>query len=338
MLYGSKNNNELLVRRRDIDLSDKELLFRYTGISKIPCMINSPLRDDDKNPSFAFFEHDGKIFWKDFGTIDSGDIISFFAKIWKCDRQATLDKIKEDTGTPLPSASLIRHYKGKLRASNGSDIQVTIRAWQSWDTDYWNQYGISKKMCKFCNVYPVSHAFFTKEEDRKQKTICVPMEKYAYVYFEWKDKQSLKLYQPYSTKMKWLSKHNSLVWDLWRQVMNNENFTDKVILTSSRKDAMCLWENLKIPAMALQGEGYIPDQESMNKVLCKFKTIYIWYDNDYQHTDGHNPGQENAWKIISLYPFLHNIVIPKQYKSKDPSDLFKNHGKETLIKIFNEQK
>ena len=30
------------------------------------------------------------------------------------------------------------------------------------------------------------------------------------------------------------------------------------------------------------------------------------------------------------------IEIPKEYESKDPSDLYKNHGKEVYLKIMNE--
>lgn len=100
---------------------------------------------------------------------------------------------------------------------------------------------------------------------------------------------------------------------------------------------MCLWENLGIPAMSLQGEGYLPKPQVMKQVLSAFKTVYLWYDNDFTHKED-NPGQDNARKLIELYPSLHNIVIPDVYQSKDPSDLFKNWGKETLNEIFSEHK
>ena len=163
------------------------------------------------------------------------------------------------------------------------------------------------------------------------------MDKIAYAYFEWKDgKESIKLYQPYSDRMKWLSKHDSSVWDLWTQVFKykEKHHSDTVILTSSRKDAMCLWQNLKVPAMSLQGEGYIPKAQVMKQVF----DVYLWYDNDFSHLDGHNPGQEDAAKLVELFPGLKNVCIPDMYESKDPSDLYKNWGKQILVDVWNNVK
>ena len=136
--------------------------------------------------------------------------------------------------------------------------------------------------------------------------------------------------------MKWLSKQDASVWDLWKQLFS---YADKVtcedvILTSSRMDAMCLWANLGVPALSLQGEGYLPKPQVMQQVLDKFKRVFIWYDNDFQH-ENDNPGQDNARKLISLYPKLKNICIPDGYQVKDPSDLVKAYGKELLKDIFN---
>lgn len=100
---------------------------------------------------------------------------------------------------------------------------------------------------------------------------------------------------------------------------------------------MCLWENLSVPAMSLQGEGYLPKPQVMKQVLDKFKHVYLWYDNDYTHKND-NPGQDNAKKLIELYPQLHNICIPDKYQSKDPSDLVKNWGIYILKEVWNEQR
>lgn len=317
--------------------SDREILSRYMGIKSIPCTIQSPLRDDDINPSFAFTERDGTIFWKDFGTGESGNLIKLLSKLWFVSYDEALLKIKLDTSSSVPRFDLFRKYKGKLHVISNSSIKVRIRDWKDWDIAYWNSYGISQKFCTWCKVFPISHAFFTKEdEEGRKRTVCVPMDKYAYAYFEWKDgKQSIKLYQPYSVSMKWLSKHDSSVWDLWKQAFNwaQKKSNESVIITSSRKDAMCLWENLGVPAMALQGEGYLPKPQVMKQVFNQFKTVYLWYDNDFTH-ENDNPGQDNANKLLNLYPELHNIVISSDYKSKDPSDLVKNWGKEVLRDIW----
>lgn len=341
-MISNTNATEIPVFREDISLSDKDILTRYLDISHIPCTISSPLREDDHNPSFSFTERNGKVYWKDFGTGERGNTIELMMKLWDCEYKDALMKMKLDIGERIPRFNLLRRYKGKVHVTKNSSIKVKIRPWKKWDTEFWGSFGISENFCKFCNVYPISHAFFTHENEKtgRPETICVPMDKYGYAYFEWKDgKESVKLYQPFSQKMKWLSKHDASVWDLWKQAFL---YADKVehsacIITSSRKDAMCIWENLKIPAMALQGEGYLPKPQVIKQVIDRFDTVYLWYDNDFSHTVD-NPGQDNAKRLIELYPELHNISIPDFYKAKDPSDLYKAWGRVALEEVWQNQK
>ena len=139
--------------------------------------------------------------------------------------------------------------------------------------------------------------------------------------------------------MKWLSKHDSSVWDLWKQAFMYADMKsdENVIITSSRKDAMCLWYNLKVPAMSMQGEGYLPKPHVMQQVVDRFRHVYLWYDNDFKHKDD-NPGQDNAKKLIDMYPSLRNICIPSELRCKDPSDLVKAFGTSALSEIWKSQK
>lgn len=326
------------IRREDVSISDEDIIRRYLGVTELPCSISSPLREDDYRPSFSMREKDGVVFWKDFGTGESGTAVALMAKLWNVSYSEALLQLKLDTENRSPRFKLTRKYNGKVHALKDSTMKVRVRDWKPWDCEFWNNYGISQEFCKWCNVYPVSHAFFShKNSDGTTSTVTVPMDKYAYAFFEWKDdKESIKLYQPYSTTIKWLSKHDASVWDLWRQAFYYaENVSDdNLIITSSRKDAMCLWENLKIPAVSLQGEGYIPKPHIMEQLKNRFKHIYIWYDNDFSHTND-NPGQDNAKKLVSMFPFLKNICIPSELKCKDPSDLIKTLGKDTLVEVWN---
>lgn len=332
--------SSLAIRREDVSLSDRDIIKRYIGVDQFPCSMQSPLRDDDDRPSFSMQEKGGIIFWKDFGTGETGTAISLMAKLWHVRYSEALLKIKLDTEYKIPRASLIRRYNGKVHLTSNSSIKVRTRPWKDWDIEFWKSFGISKNFCAWCNVFPISHAFFTREEEGKKRTVCIPMDKYAYAYFEWKDgKESIKLYQPFSQTMKWLSKHDASVWDLWKQAFKwaEKKSDEALIITSSRKDAMCLWENLGIPAMSLQGEGYIPKPQVMQQVFDRFKSVYLWYDNDFTHKND-NPGQDNAKKLIEMFPNLKNICIPEELKSKDPSDLVKNHGVELLKLVWQKQK
>ena len=140
---------------------------------------------------------------------------------------------------------------------------------------------------------------------------------------------SLKIYQPYSTNFKWMSKHDASVWDLWTKIPEKG---DKLIITSSRKDALCLWANTGIPSLSLQGEGYIPKEKVINQLKDRYKKIYVFYDNDFKNevNNGRNYGKAIADKFD-----LQQIEIPTEYKSKDPSDLYKNWGKEVFLNVIN---
>ncbi len=104
----------------------------------------------------------------------------------------------------------------------------------------------------------------------------------------------------------------------------------RVILTSSLKDVMVLSE-LGIPAVALQSEMMMPAPKVIELLKRKFEHVEVLYDNDFDKEN--NPGQTMARKICAEYD-LKNIVIPEEYRVKDPSDLFKNHGIEAVQKLL----
>lgn len=330
------------LEREELRYSDMDILRTYLGISKVPCMVSSPLRNDDLRPSFSFFPKGDMVFWKDFGTGEKGTTVGLLAKLWNVSYSDALLKIKLDTERTSGSLKLTRNYHGKIHVVRTIDMKIQTRPWETWDREYWGKYGITELFATWCNAHPVSHAFFTKYDEASQTTseVCVPMDKFGYAYVEWKDgKQSIKLYQPFSKRMKWLSKHDASVWDLWKHAFRwaSERSNESCIITSSRKDAMCLWANLQVPCMALQGEGYLPKPQVMQQVLDTFKNVYLWYDNDFSH-ENDNPGQDNAAKLIQLYPALKNICIPSELRCKDPSDLVAEWGVEPLKDIWQQHK
>ena len=189
--------------------------------------------------------------------------------------------------------------------------------------EYWNKYGISKEWLEYAEVHPISTLFFNNDKT------TIPAEKYAYVYVERKDnKVTLKVYQPYSERFKWISKHDSSVWDLWTKIPITG---DKLIITSSRKDALCVWSNSGIPSLSLQGEGYIPKESVINELKSRYKDIYVLYDNDFQSDVNH--GRLYGKHLSELYN-LKQIEIPDEYKSKDPSDLCMNYGREVVRNVI----
>lgn len=301
--------------------SDDEVVSKYLGINSVPIIMLSPLRKD-KNPSLSIFRlPDGNIGYKDFGTGEKGIVYDLLSKLWNISIKQVYRRIIDDYS---PSNTLINKTKRqrKLRKSC-TTLNVKTREWRDWDLEYWNKYGISKEWLEYAEVYPISTLFFNNDKT------TIPAEKYAYVYVERKDnKVTLKVYQPYSERFKWISKHDSSVWDLWTKIPITG---DKLIITSSRKDALCVWSNSGIPSLSLQGEGYIPKESVINELKSRYKDIYVLYDNDFQSDVNH--GRIYGKHLSELYN-LKQIEIPDEYRSKDPSDLCMNYGREVVRNVI----
>ena len=309
--------------------TDYEVVNKYLGISVVPSNINSILRED-KNPSLCIFPYKDSLFFKDFGTNQSGNIYQLLSLYWNIPLNQVYRKIYNDFTSANYKSCYCKNKISKtiIKKKSNINIKVKIRDWKPWDIEYWSSYGISLKWLEYCDIFPISHIFLIHQNGEQ---LIISADKYAYVYIERKDnKVSLKIYQPYSTNFKWMSKHDASVWDLWTKIPEKG---DKLIITSSRKDALCLWANTGIPSLSLQGEGYVPKEKVINQLKERYNKIYVFYDNDFKNkvNNGRNYGRILAEKFN-----LQQIEIPTEYKSKDPSDLYKNWGKEVFLNVINQ--
>ena len=310
--------------------SEIKVLHYYTGISKVPCLICSPLRKD-KHPSFSLSSPDGsKIYYKDFCTGESGSLYGLLASLWGVSYEEALQKIYRDVKKMNEGGSVARLDNGhRLCISSTKDfkLDVRVREWRDYDFEFWSSFGISKEWLDFADVHPIINIFITRDKE----TSVFGAEKYAYVYVERKDnKVSLKTYQPFSKTIKWLSSMDRSVWSLWTKLPEKGR---NLFITSSLKDCLNLWSNLGIPAISMQGEGYLPKVKIMEELKARFENIVVFYDNDYTNPD--NPGRKDSLALAEAYG-LKRVDIPAEYQAKDPSDLYKKHGKERYLEIMKE--
>ena len=308
-----------------------DILSYYLGISNVPCIIKSPLRLD-RHPSFGIYSRDGKkIYYHDFATKDRGSIFQLLMKLWNVDYNEMLQRIDKDLPKILSCKNNISITKTTLNNNSSktynkdTNLECKVRPWKNYDFEYWEQYGISEKWLKFGDIYPISHLILTKNGNK----FSIPAEKYAYAYVERKDGNiSLKIYQPYSTNFKWSNKHDGSVWDLWTKIPEKG---EHLIITSSRKDALCIWENTGIPAISLQAESYLPKQHVVQQLKDRFKYIYVLYDNDFQSDENH--GRILGEMMANEFNLI-QIEIPIKYRSKDTSDLCKNYGRQQVKEVI----
>lgn len=307
--------------RKEVD--DVSIISHYLGIRRLPCLISSPLRQDRK-PSFALYMRGNSVRFKDFATGEGGSIYTLFQLLWHKSFKEVLTKICKDLLKIKRGDKVEIHatQPGKITIHNQVALQCRIREWRQHDIEYWQSYGVPLEWLKYAEVYPISHKIVMKDDE----VYTFGADKYAYAFVERKEgKVTLKIYQPYNKAgFKWSNKHDRSVISLWTKIPETG---DKVVICSSLKDALCLWSNTGIPAIAVQGEGYSMSTTAINELKRRYNHIYILFDNDLV-------GLNDGIRLASETGFT-NIVLPEFVGGKDISDLYKVKGKEEFLKIMN---
>jgi hypothetical protein len=307
-------------------VNEDTILSTYLGKITYNNAINSPLRKDDK-PSFSFYYYKGYLRFKDFGTGQTGNLIEFLKLYFNLSYSQVIEKLYNTFIKGNKTNETLIHYNIKIttlpKINLSKEIKFHIRDFNQKDYDYWQSYGINKYFLENSNIYSIDYLILKNNS-------TIKLEDYSYLYLENKDnKISYKIYQPYNIKYKWRRNCDSSVWELWTKL---PKYGDKLIITSSRKDALCIWCNCNIPSISMQSETTIPKDAIIKELKERFKHIFILYDNDFKNEI--NNGRIYGKKIAKLFN-CKQIEIPIEYLSKDISDLYKNKGKEIVIQLIN---
>lgn len=313
---------DVLARTTEFDI-----LYHYFNVSELPTIIHSPLRQDNR-PSFGLYTLDGKrVHYTDLATKDRGGLFDLLMKYWGESYKDMLNHLWKDlpnfsnANVQFNSMKSERTYQYQSLKSRNIDLQCKVREWRDYDIEYWASYGISLEWLKYADIYPISHKIVIRDGQR----YVFGADKYAYAYVERKEgKVTLKIYQPYNKGgYKWSNRHDRSVISLWTKV---PEYGDKICICSSMKDALCLWANTGIPALAIQGESYGMSNTAISELKRRYKEVFIALDGDKAGVeDSIKLQKETAFKIIDC---------PLIDKAKDWSDIYYFYGKEVLLKEF----
>ena len=296
----------ILTKITEIDIFD----YYCSSFKELGIKFCSELREDNA-PSASIVQWRGKLLYKDFGYPEhTFDCFSYIMHMFGVDFYSALRIIDNDFGLNLASykekMAFTKGYLGyKSKISNVSKKVVIIkkrsRQWMKKDAEFWSKYLISKKTLINFGVCPITHYWINENRFSCKETT------YAY-----KIGKKYKIYSP-NEEYKWSSNTTNKHVQGYNQLPDTG---DLLILTSSLKDVMCLYE-MGIPAIALQSEMIMPDEKLITHLKARFERIAIFYDNDF--TNPNNPGQTMAAKIKDKYYFT-NIAVPDVYHCKDLSD------------------
>lgn len=287
---------------RNVD--EMSLLREHLGITELPCVVPSPLRKDT-NASFGLSTPDGKrVRYHDFATDETGGIIDLLMGMYNLSFRDTLTMIARNSQEKKVSADDM-----VIRRNHDTDmtIRCRIRPWNNKDKAYWESYGITREWLDWAGVCPISHKFITKHGH----TAVFGCPEHAYAFYEEKDgKRTVKVYQPYDKAYKWTNTHDRSVISLWTKV---PQYGERIVIASSVKDALCISCQLRIPAIALQGEGYDMSDSAIRSLKERYKRVFIAFDSD-------KAGKENTKRLSDRTGFI--PVYPDFGSKKDFSDYY----------------
>ena len=330
------NLNKKIVTKEDLlnEISDLDIYRFYSGKEVVlKGGLLSPLRDETK-PSFGYFKGDsGEILFNDF-VLGKGDCIKFVQLKFGLTFFEALSKVVIDFNlnnkfefkkvfktSKMYDPSRFKSRNKVLSEASKYDIQINSDSFDKKDYDYWSQYNITPRILGYYEVFKVKNLFLGDN--------LITPQNLCYAFREFKDnKLSFKIYQPFSSSFKWITNHNESVWQGWRQLPKKGKI---LIITKSLKDVMTIVSNFKLPATSLQAESVIPKDSVIEELKERFENIFLLYDNDYNSST--NWGRKLGKNISEKFN-IPQIEIPEKYKSKDISDLIKNHGKEKTLKVL----
>lgn len=318
-MYSTKTAITMSLRDLLDKLDDYAIYSYYIGPFK-PCRImNSPLRNDDKMPSFAIFPtRDGSLLFKDHGTGISGNALTFLKLYTGIKTRGELEKELLKIIRNKNPNNEVRRNTYIISGSGVTEIGVVRQKFTEVDKRYWKQFHISLDTLKRFNVFSIKYFLCNRVVKGTYKEDS-PM--YAYKVYD-----KFKIYRPLASKYtKWRTNlTNRHVQGLAELPQEGGNL---LIITKSLKDVMCLYE-MGFNAIAASSETtFIPD-DILESLKSKWKHIVILYDRD-------KTGIKKARDYSRQYGF-EAFFVHKKFKAKDISDAVRDNSffavKEWLIK------
>ena len=313
-MYSTKT--AITISLRDLlDMLDDESIYTYyLGSLKIGKLINSPLRSDDKNPSFAIFRgKGGGLFFKDHGTGEGGNSLRFIKLIRKIKTREELEKeLLRIVRKTNPNMIVKQNAYTQKISNNTINIGIVRQPFTDVDKKYWKQFHISIDTLKLYQVFSIKY-FLCNNFVRGIYKEDSPM--YAYKVYD-----KFKIYRPLASK-----------YTKWRTNLTNEHVQglaelpkdggNLLIITKSLKDVMCLYEMGFYAISASSETTFIPDKV-LDELKSKWKNIVILYDRD-------KTGMLRAKKYSKQYKF-DAFFVHKKFNSKDISDAVKDNDFNTV--------
>jgi hypothetical protein len=316
--------------------------------------IESPIRDQDDNPSFCLFlptrialDRPDEIWFKDLADGRFGNVFRFvkyiafhqfgielstqYEIIKFIDQQMQLglfDKTQEPVSKRIERTLIHKDY----------DILYKSRPFTQNDLNYWGKYGITEPTLKKFKVKSIKCLIAEDTTILKE----FKLRDLAFIYEIW---DKVKLYRPMEIKQfKFRNKcpGDDYMYYQGFEQLSKEN--DTLLITKSLKDIMCFYElfkilEYKINLLAPHAESINLNLEFIEAIKKRYKRIIIVADFDLA---GVKFVQQCRRLGLTEFRFVgtNRIMINERLKvlDKDISDYRENHGEEKSLKLIKKWK
>lgn len=308
-------------------INQESIMQHYTGndvTSKK--LVTSCLRSDNHVTCGYYKSKSGVLYMHDFATGEHLDCWNLVMKMFNVNYYQALEIIAKDFC--LIDSNIVKTKPiivPEIKETESAIIQVQIKSFTQKELDWWQQFGINKKILKKYHIYSLQYVFLNGELRFSSSEKCP-----IYGYYFGKDKNSKELWKIYFpfNKEKGIRFINNLPKKILQGYHQLPKTGDLLVITKSMKDVASMY-GFGITAVSTPSESTFISDKQLEEFKSRFKHIVVLYDFD-------RPGKHNLWIIRKKYPELNYFVLPNNLE-KDFTDTLKvigtNKMKE-LIKQF----
>lgn len=278
----------------------------------------------DKHVTISYYKSkSGILYMHDFATNEHLDCWNLVMKMFNCTYYEALNIIAKDFGLIKGTNNKIATIRVEpIKETESANIQVQIKSYTQEELDWWNQFGITKKILKKYHIYSLQHVFLNGNLRFTSTNKCP-----IYGYYFGKDKEGLekwKIYFPFNKDagVRFINNLPKKILQGYRQLPKTGNL---LIITKSMKDVASLY-GFGIAAVSTPSESTFISDKQLEEFKSRFKRIIVVFDND-------RPGKRSLAKIRKQYPELNYFIFPSSME-KDFTDNLKVIGIEKMKELI----
>jgi len=286
----------------------------------------SPLREDDKMPSFAVnISKTGGLFHLDYGDpLKRGRCVDFVMQLYNTSYDRALLMIDQDLKVGITSGKgsqgVVRPKQVVIHEKEPAFIQVVTRKFDSAELAYWNHYHISERELRENEIYAIKRLYV----DRLLVGYTPGTLQFGYLF-----EDKWKIYRPEQPKdRKWISNVPNDYMSGMQRITSGCNVA---VVTKSKKDELVLAKILP-HVCSVQSESIVSiNNHNIRLLRERCGKVFVNFDSDKVGVQACTYYNQFGFGWVNC-PW--GYQKPNQEWIKDFADLARYYGMDEVIKHF----